>query len=72
MRTMVSEEKSMNIDDTVLVADGAKIVGEDLTIGVHSSVWYNAVIRQLTKEEISSNRTTADFYVNEAEKHWKA
>ena len=33
MRTMVSEEKSMNIDDTVLVADGAKIVGEDLSSG---------------------------------------
>lgn len=35
----------MRIDDTVFVADGAKIIGDDLTIGAYSSVWYNAVIR---------------------------
>ena len=35
----------MKIVETVLVAEGAKIVGEDLMIGAHSSVWYNAVIR---------------------------
>lgn len=35
----------MRIDDTVFVADGAKTVGDDLTIGAHSSVWYNTVIR---------------------------
>jgi carbonic anhydrase/acetyltransferase-like protein (isoleucine patch superfamily) len=32
------------IDETVFVADGARIVGS-VTIGEHSSVWYNAVIR---------------------------
>jgi carbonic anhydrase/acetyltransferase-like protein (isoleucine patch superfamily) len=32
------------IDKTVYVADGARIVGS-VTIGEHSSVWYNAVIR---------------------------
>ena len=35
----------MRIDDTVFVADGAKIIGDDLTIGASSSVWYNTVIR---------------------------
>ena len=58
MRTMVSEEKSMNIDDTVLVADGAKIVGEDLTFGVHSSVWYNAVIRSDDGEHVHIGEKT--------------
>jgi carbonic anhydrase/acetyltransferase-like protein (isoleucine patch superfamily) len=32
------------IDDTVFIAEGARIVGS-VTIGEHSSVWYNAVIR---------------------------
>lgn len=35
----------MKIDETVFVADGAKIIGEDINIGKDSSVWYNAVIR---------------------------
>lgn len=32
------------IDDTVFLAEGARVV-LDVTIGEHSSVWYNAVIR---------------------------
>jgi len=32
------------IDETVYVADGAKIVGS-VSIGEYSSVWYNAVLR---------------------------
>lgn len=35
----------MDIDKTVYVAEGAKIVGSDITIGAMSNVWYNAVIR---------------------------
>lgn len=35
----------MKIDGTVYVADGAKLVGEDISIGKSSSVWYNSVIR---------------------------
>ena len=35
----------MMIDQTVLTADGSKIVGDDITIGPHSSIWYNAVVR---------------------------
>ena len=34
----------MNIDKSVLVADGAKIIG-NVTIEENSSVWFNAVIR---------------------------
>ncbi len=32
------------IDDSVFIAQGAKIIG-DVTIGKNSSVWYNAVLR---------------------------
>lgn len=35
----------MKIDETVFVADGAKIIGDDIEIGAQSNVWYNAVIR---------------------------
>lgn len=35
----------MKINDSVFIADGAKLVGDDITIGRQSSVWYNAVIR---------------------------
>ena len=35
----------MNIDKSVFIADGARLVGESITIGKDSSVWYNAVIR---------------------------
>ncbi len=34
----------MNIDKTVFVAEGAKIIG-DVTIGEGSSIWFNAVVR---------------------------
>lgn len=34
----------MNIDKSVFIADGAKVVG-NVTIGENSSVWFNAVIR---------------------------
>ena len=34
----------MNIDKTVFVAKGAKIIG-DVTIGEGSSIWFNAVVR---------------------------
>lgn len=35
----------MKIDETVFVADGAKVIGDDIEIGAQSNVWYNAVIR---------------------------
>lgn len=35
----------MKIDETVFIAEGARLAGEDITIGPGSSVWYNAVIR---------------------------
>jgi carbonic anhydrase/acetyltransferase-like protein (isoleucine patch superfamily) len=37
-------KKQLNIDKSVFVADGAKIVGK-VTIGKDSSIWYNCVIR---------------------------
>lgn len=35
----------MKIDDSVFVADGAKLIGDGLSIGKESSVWFNAVVR---------------------------
>lgn len=35
----------MMVHDSVFIADGAKLVGDDIIIGRQSSVWYNAVIR---------------------------
>ena len=35
----------MNINKTVFVADGAKVVGKDIEIGADCSIWYNAVVR---------------------------
>ena len=35
----------MKIDETVFVAEGAKVIGDDIEIGAQSNVWYNAVIR---------------------------
>lgn len=48
----------MKIDDTVYVADGAKIVGENITIGRDSSVWYNSVIRCDKTETVSIGERT--------------
>lgn len=66
MRPIASEENPMNIDDTVLVADGAKIVGEDLTIGAHSSVWYNAVIRSDDGEHVHIGEKTTSVKYNKS------
>lgn len=35
----------MKVDKTVYIADGAKIIGEDIEAGAYSSIWYNAVVR---------------------------
>ena len=35
----------MKTDRSVFIADGAKLVGDNISIGKDSSVWYNAVIR---------------------------
>lgn len=37
--------QDMKIDKSVFMADGAKVVGENITIGAGSSVWFNSVIR---------------------------
>ncbi|MBR0374745.1 MAG: gamma carbonic anhydrase family protein [Mogibacterium sp.] len=34
-----------HIDETAFIADGVQIVGDNITIGPQSSVWYNSVIR---------------------------
>ena len=33
-----------NIDDSVFIAEGARVVG-DVTVGKDSSIWFNAVLR---------------------------
>lgn len=35
----------MKIDESVFIADGAKISGDNITIGKDCSIWYNSVIR---------------------------
>ena len=35
----------MIIDETVYIADGARLVGDNISIGKNSSIWYNSVIR---------------------------
>ena len=35
----------MEIDESVFIADGAKVLGEDIKIGADCSIWYNAVVR---------------------------
>lgn len=38
------KDKKPQIDETVFIAPGAKIIG-DVTIGKNSSIWFNAVLR---------------------------
>ena len=35
----------MNIDKSVFLAEGVRLVGDNISIGKGSSVWYNSVIR---------------------------
>ena len=42
----------MIIDNTVFVGEGARIIGENITIGKNSSIWYNSVIRCDENESI--------------------
>lgn len=42
----------MKIDKTVYVAEGAKMIGDNITIGANSSIWYNSVIRCDENESI--------------------
>ena len=48
----------MNIHPSVYIADGAKVVGEDINIGKDSSVWYNSVIRCSHGESITIGART--------------
>lgn len=48
----------MDIDKTVYIADGAKIVGDNITIGAGSSVWFNSVIRCDESETVTIGRDT--------------
>ena len=43
----------MKIDETVYIADGAKLIGNAITIGKNSSIWYNSVIRCDENESIA-------------------
>lgn len=48
----------MKIDETVFIADGAKVVGDDIAIGAHSNVWYNVVIRSDNGEYVHIGERT--------------
>lgn len=48
----------MVIDETVYIADGAKLIGDDITIGKSSSIWYNSVIRCDENESIDIGEYT--------------
>lgn len=48
--------KTPNIDESVFVADGAKIIG-NVTIGKDCGIWYNAVIRAEHNSIVIGNRS---------------
>ena len=48
----------MTIDETVYIADGAKIVGQNIKIGERSSVWFNSVIRCDENETVTIGSKT--------------
>ncbi len=52
MRVMIRGGGHMKIDETVYIADGAKLIGEDIQVGKNSSIWYNSVIRCDENESI--------------------
>ena len=51
-------EVKMDIDKTVLIAEGVRIVGDEISIGADSSVWYNTVIRCDEPETVTIGRET--------------
>lgn len=48
----------MDIKDSVFIAEGAKIVGDNISIGDDSSVWYNTVIRCSGEQEVTIGKRT--------------
>ena len=48
----------MNIDKSVFIAEGARLVGDNITIGKDSSVWYNTVIRCGNEEHVDIGEGT--------------
>ena len=61
----------MNIDKSVFIAEGAKVIG-DVSIKAGSSVWFNAVIRADSSEiEIGTNSNVQDNVVIHTSKNSK-
>ena len=59
-----------SIDNSVFIADGAKVVGE-VEIGKNSSVWFNAVIRaDLDSVKIGENTNVQDNAVVHTSKNF--
>jgi carbonic anhydrase/acetyltransferase-like protein (isoleucine patch superfamily) len=48
----------MNIDKSVFIAEGARLVGKNISIGRDSSVWYNTVIRCGDSEHVDIGERT--------------
>ncbi len=48
----------MIIDESVFLADGAKVLGEDVKIDADCSIWYNAVVRCDDEEHVHIGNKT--------------
>lgn len=48
----------MNTDKSVFIAEGAKVIGDRISIGAGSSVWYNSVVRCSDDDSISIGANT--------------
>lgn len=48
----------MKIHESVYIADGAKVVGEKISIGAESSIWFNSVVRQSGDQSIEVGERT--------------
>ena len=60
---MLTGAVTMDIDKSVFIAEGAKVVGDKISIGRGSSVWYNAVVRCSDDDpvEIGENTNIQDL-----------
>lgn len=48
----------MDIDKTVFIAEGARVIGDKISIGQGSSVWYNAVVRCSDDDSVTIGENT--------------
>ncbi|MDD5921888.1 MAG: gamma carbonic anhydrase family protein [Eubacteriales bacterium] len=64
----MEKKQGIDLDPSVFVAEGAKIIGDHIQIGKNSSVWYNAVLRASGEElYIGENSNVQDLCLFHAE-----